>query len=52
MALESITHELTKVSFEAFNPMEIGDLLKSVNEEVLESFSRVLNKVLKFSISF
>ena len=48
---ESITHDLKKVSSETFNPMEIGNLPESANEQVPEGFSRVPNKALIFSIS-
>ena len=51
MALESITHDLTKALSEAFNLMEIGNLLESASEQVLEGFSRGPNKALIFSIS-
>ena len=50
MPPESITYELAKISFETFNPIEIGNLPKSVSEQIPESFSRVPNKVLSFSI--
>ena len=51
MAPKSITHDLTKVSSETFNPMEIGNLLANANEQVPKGFSRVPDKVLIFSIS-
>ena len=51
VASESITYELATVSSETFNLMDIGNLLESVSEQGLEAFSRVPNKVLKFSIS-
>ena len=39
MTPKSITHELAKVSSKTFNPMEIGNLPKRANEQILEGFS-------------